>query len=435
MKLSKILNVFALFALITVFGWAAGSSDQRAQTPAGIITQLTRPVEIVMWHTLADHHQDALQRIVDAFNAQNPMITVILQSHPRPNFEPRLLQAVRNNVGPDMVSIFANDASNYIAEDRLIDFTPYLNHPVVGVPGFRNTIPPGSYDDITQWGGDRVFMLPVIATGPVLYYNKTLYDSFGLSVPQTWSQLEANSRVIARATGRPAFGADSLQDLYHSLIMQGGSQYINVNTRTVSFDNAIGLEKLTWFANLVQEGVFRLVGEDQFFSNPFGSEAVASYIGSSAGVDFVSGAVDGKFEFGVAPIPVEGPAVWVPTYNMAYAGFTSNPEKEFAVYEFYKYFMRPEVAAQWAIDYAAIPIPTAALNSPAFQAYAANHISVQALAAQAHRIGGLPAIVGSSTVRSEILRMMEVASLGTRTPSQALADAVAASNRELGLHR
>ncbi len=34
----------------------------------------------------------------------------------------------------------------------------------------------------------------------------------------------------------------------------------------------------------MKSGDFRLVGEDVFFSGPFGSQAVASYIGSSAGV-------------------------------------------------------------------------------------------------------------------------------------------------------
>ena len=43
-------------------------------------------------------------------------------------------------------------------------------------------------------------------------------------------------------------------------------------------------KKLNWFADLVKSGDFRLVGEDVFFSGPFGSQAVASYIGSSAGV-------------------------------------------------------------------------------------------------------------------------------------------------------
>ncbi|MCL2008249.1 MAG: extracellular solute-binding protein [Treponema sp.] len=436
MKFKKILFILALVAFIVSPLWAGGRSARSQQADTAILTELSAPVQIVMWHMLTDHQQAALQRIVDTFNSQNPMVTVVLQSHPRVDFEPRLLQAVRNNIGPDMVhGIFANDASNFVAEDYLIDFSPYINHTTIGIPNFRNTIPPGAYADITQWGGDSVFLIPVIATGPVFFYNKTLYDRLGLRPPTTWTELEAQSRIIVRETGRPAFGPDSLQDLFHSLIMQGGSGYIDVNTRTVAFDNAIALEKLTWFSNLVQEGIFRIAGADMRFSNLLGSEAVAAYIGSSASIDFILSAMGGRFELGVAPIPVEGPVVWVPTYNFNYAGFRSTPERELAVYEFYKYFMSPEVAAQWAIDYDAMPIPIAALNSREFQAFAATKPSVRAISEQAHRIGGLPAIVGSSTVRNEVLRMMEAAALGTRTPAQALADAVAASNRELQAHR
>ena len=84
------------------------------------------------------------------------------------------------------------------------------------------------------------------------------------------------------------------------------------------------MEKLNWFADLVKSGDFRLVGEDVFFSGPFGSQAVASYIGSSAGVSYVELAVNDTFEIGCVPIPKHGKCI--PRRNMR-GWFRSLPRK------------------------------------------------------------------------------------------------------------
>jgi len=136
MKFKRMLVALALSAIfaLTGCGGAVAPQSTAALNEHGIITELTSPVEVVMWHTLSDHHQEALQRIVDDFNTMHPFATVVLQSHPRADFESKVMQAVRNNVGPDMISAFANDASNYIADDKLVNFTPYLNDPAIGIP-------------------------------------------------------------------------------------------------------------------------------------------------------------------------------------------------------------------------------------------------------------------------------------------------------------
>ena len=50
-----------------------------------------------------------------------------------------------------------------------------------------------------------VFYLPVSVTAPVLYYNKTVYDGLGLSLPQTFSQLRDNSLKIYAKYRTPGY--------------------------------------------------------------------------------------------------------------------------------------------------------------------------------------------------------------------------------------
>lgn len=418
---------FITVALLTLLGLSAVSAGgQRSGDRQEGRTQ------IVVWHTYSDHHTQALDKIIGDFNASQDRYTVIAQPQPLTDFYPKLMQAVRNGTGPDFTSLFPSEAINYIPDGLLVDMGMYLNDPEIGIPNFKERISPGLYSELTQWDQGATYLFPALTTGEVFYYNKTLYDELGLKVPATWKQLEENSRIIYQKKGIPGFGADSAIDTYQCLIIQNGAEYINPSSRTVGFNNNIGLEQLTWFANCVKEGIFRLVGEDQYFSNPFGSGVVGSYIGSSAGVDFVKAAVADKFEFACAPIPqAEGGKPYISSWGSSYAIFKSTEAKHRGAYEFLKYLTRPEVLVPWTIAFGGVPVYSDALATPEFQAYQRENIAVKALADEVGLIGFLPSVRGSSSVRQYIDRMIQSASTGRQTPRQALDECAASSNADL----
>ena len=66
-------------------------------------------------------------------------------------------------------------------------------------------------------------MIPIIITSEVLFYNKTLFDQYNLSVPTTWEELETVSRTLYEKTGKPGFGTDSAIDTFQGLLVQNGS--------------------------------------------------------------------------------------------------------------------------------------------------------------------------------------------------------------------
>ncbi|RDW18342.1 hypothetical protein CWR48_12235 [Oceanobacillus arenosus] len=410
---------------------AESSSDGKAEEKKEDAEASEEDVELVLWHTLTEHHKEALEKIISDFNDSQDHITVVAQEQPYQDFDSKLMQAVRNGTGPDLVRTFPSNVVNYLDEDMIVDFAPYINDAEIGMENFEDNIPEGIYQEITQWGDDSVYLFPIHVTGQVFFYNKTLYDELGLKAPATWTELEENSRAIKEKTGNAAFGADSVTDLFTDLVMQGGSDYINPESKTVEFNNEIGLEKLEWFTGNVKEGNFRLVGEDQYFSNPFGSQAVASYIGSSAGADFVASAVADQFEFDVAPIPQEGPEEFFPSWLNGYVAFKSDEAKEKATYEFLRFHAAPEQMTEWTMAYGAVPVFQDAVNSPDYQAYIDSNIAIQALIPQMEIIGYLPSVKGASSVLTHIDEMVQSAALETKTPEKALEDAASASNADL----
>lgn len=340
------------------------------------------------------------------------------------------MQAVREGEGPDIINTFPTAAANYIDEGLIVNLSEYIEDPEIGIPGFKESLPESAYETITQWDGN-VYLLPLALYGEVFYYNKTLLDSLGLTVPQTWEELEAAGRIILEETGKPAFGFDSEIDGFQVLIMQNGSGYINTETMTVEYNNPIAVEQLEWFCGLVDEGVFRLVGEDVYFSNPFGSQAVASYIGSPAGVGFVESAVADQFEFDVAPIPQSGKVEYVSDWGNGYIIFTSDEARQKAAFEFLKYMQSPEVLGGWSVSFGVVPAYQEAIDQPVFQDYLATNPAMKAAAEQMHRTGHLPAVKGSAAIRTILGRAVAAACTNTMSAEEALSIAEQEGNAEL----
>jgi len=410
----------------------ATSASEETQAPEE--TAAGEKIQIVYWHTLTDHHQAALQSIIDAFNASQDKYEVVAEQQPYAEFDAKLLQAVSNGVGPDVTTMFPSAAINYIDEGHLYDMSGFVDDPENGIPNFKTDMTGSLYQEITQWGNNELYVIPVTGTGEVLFYNKTMFDELGLTHPTTWTELEACAKAIYEAYGIPGFGTDSVTDTYQCLIMQAGSGYIDAATKSMAVDRTIGIDKLNWFANGVKEGYFRLVGEDFYFSNPFGSKAVGMYIGSSAGIDYVYAAIpegEGHFELGVCPIPQEGPVKYISSWASGYVCLSRDEEHARGVYEFLKYFTSTDVSIEWAEAFGSVPVYAPALADEDFVAYAETNPAVKAFSEEIQYSGFLSSIAGSATVRTEIDKMVQSVALGVSDAETAFDAFIAASNAAL----
>lgn len=431
--------ILALVFMLTAFTACTAKTEPAKQPdkPAAAEPAATVPeekIQIVYWHTLTDHHEAALKEIAAAFNASQEKYEVVLEQQPYSEFDAKLLQSVSNGVGPDVTTMFPSLAANYIDEGYLYDLSAFIKDPEIGMPDFEKDLSGSLYQEITQWGNNGVYLIPATTTGEVLFYNKTMLDALGLSAPTTWTELEACAKAIKEKYGVAGFGTDSVTDTYQCLIKQAGSGYIDPATKTIAIDRTIGLEKLNWFANGVKEGYFRLVGEDFYFSNPFGSQAVGMYIGSSAGVDYVFAAVpegEGAFEVGCCPIPQEGPEKYISSWGSFYICLSRDEAHARGVYEFLKYFTSTDVSVKWAQAFGSVPAYASAIATDAFAAYAETNVAVKALSEEAQYIGYLNSIKGADTVRTEIDKMVQSAALGVTDAESAFDAFVAAANAAL----
>ena len=211
---------------------ASGASTGASQTPDDSkTTEDTKPAKtektkIVYWHAYTDQHEEKFLELAAAFNASQDEYELVAEQQPYSEIDSKTMQAVRNGTGPDLVNMYPSDAVNYLNEGRLVDLSVYINDPEIGIPNFKDNVPAGQYSEITQWG-DGIYVFPCTTAGEVLFYNKTMFDKYGLEAPKTWTELAECSKIIHEKEGIPGFGTDSLVDTYQCLIMQAGSGYID----------------------------------------------------------------------------------------------------------------------------------------------------------------------------------------------------------------
>ena len=394
------------------------------------------PVEIVLWTTYTDHHLEALTKIIDGFNDSQDRYTVVAEQQPYSEFDAKLLQAVSNGTGPDLTGMFPSDAINYVTNGYLYPFTDFIHDPEIGIPNFEDQMAPGLFAEITQWGDGDIYFIPTTFGSEVLFYNKTMFDALDLTAPATWEDLETCAKAIHEAYGIAGFGTDSITDTFQGWVVQDGSGYIDVANNQIDIDHDIAVKWLDWFAHGVEEGYFRLVGEDYFFSNPFGSQAIGMYVGSAAGVDYVYSAIppegeEGHFEVAACPIPQAGTQDYISSWGSDYVCLAKDEEHARGAYEFLKYMIQTDTLAEWAIAYGALPAYRDAIDTQAFQDYAAGNIALVALMEEYDRIGYLPSVLGAATVRTEIDKMAQSVALGVTDAETAYADFVTAANAAL----
>lgn len=439
--MKKVISLLLAVMMLTVCLAGCGSTPDAAKTPAPDASEPVdeaapgEAVEIVLWHTLTDHHQEALNKIIDGFNASQDKYVVVAQQQPYSEFDAKLLQSVSTGTGPDFTTMFPSTAINYMTDGYLYSFSEFINDPEIGIADFKEQVASGLYNEITQWGGDEIYLFPALFGSEVLYYNKTMFDALELSAPTTWEELEECAKAITAEYGIAGFGTDSITDTFQGWMMQSGSGYIDVDSKSVVIDKDTAIEWLNWFANGCSDGYFRLVGEDYFFSNPFGSQAVGMYVGSAAGVDYVYAAIpaegeEGHFEVGCCPIP-QGENKYISSWGSTYVCLSRDAEHARGVYEFLKYMTRPEQLVDWAIAFGTMPAFKESVEDARFQEHAGTNIAVKALVEEYDYVNYLPSIFGADTVRTEIDKMVQSVALGTSDAETAFDAFITAANAAL----
>lgn len=374
----------------------AEASDAVAGTEAAAVTDGTiEACEVEFWHYMTGNLETTLTELTDEFNSTNEYgITVKLVNQGNAgDLQSKLTASAASQTLPDMAQAYNNWLPEYLPEVvHLDDFV---------ANDFDN------YDDITQSYRDENSEFGFISGVPfnkstyLYFYNKTLFDELGLEAPQTWDDYYTIGEKMLAEKELASLGLDDRAGCWEAFVKQTGADYVTADG--VQYNNEQGLAATQLLTDMYSEGYARLAGDGEFFSTLLSNSLVGAYIGSSAGVSYIT--PDG-WELGIAPVAAgETGAAYTAGTNLIMFAKETNEQK--AVWEYMKYLTSTEVTTKWAMATGYLPVRTSAFESEEYQAFMEENPAAAAAYAQADAMFFSPTFDGSNDVRTAVNTAVE----------------------------
>ncbi len=377
--LSCLLTICLLLASITVSAQA---------TAAPTSTPMPAPEgrrEVVFWHCFGGTIGEAVQRVVDGFNASQDEIwvTAIFQGG-YDDALTKLKAAMPAGTGPDMFQMFELGTTFLVNSGWTIPFQemlekdaePYINIDDIE-PALRNYY---TYND-------KMVCIPFNPSTPIMYYNKTAFQEAGLdpeNPPTTFAEIAAiadkltvkeGNRVTRYAMGLPIYGW-----FFENFLAGMGANYVNNDNGRTAHASAIEFDQSgagktimeTW-KQMVDDGAIYNFGADNAAARDgFLAGQTCITLESTAQLKTMLNGSAGKFELGTAYLPsmlektqygviIGGANLWLCKQE--------NEQKVNDAWTFIKYATSAAVSAQFSMDTGYFCANMTAYEEPSFQAY------------------------------------------------------------------
>ena len=336
---------------------------------AEIVKELNNPVSIEMWHYLNGKQAEVLDSIIQDFNSNNNMgitVTAVNQGNIG-DLNKKVITASQSNSLSAIINVYPDIATGLINQNKIIDLSPYVNDSTVGMKSdIENDFYKTFIDEVSQWGKDAVYGIPMTKSTEVLYVNKTMLEKLGYTMDDlkdlTVEKLAEISKKCKDELGVVGFGFDSSSNAFISSLKMDGKDFVTIDGK-INVDNDWVKTFMNYYKDEVGSGYFRIPGEDTYLSGPFSNQKLLMYQGSSAGAAHIK--TDGAFEVGVVEVPVFQGKDKAVIQQGASLFVTSDvsPEAQFAAYEFIKYATNTENTAKFAVATGYLPVRKSAADT------------------------------------------------------------------------
>lgn len=263
-------------------------------------------VEIEYWQYFFAERVEAMDQLIEQFEAENPDITVNHSHFPYAQYRTKIAAAVPAGEGPDVVQLYYGWLPDFLKAGLLQPLPAESFDPAVIDEEYFAFVQRMKQDG-------QYYGIPTAVRTLAMFYNKDLFEKAGLdpeSPPATYDELleaakaiaerdEAGNLLVAGITATPVS-----QDAHwwrEILIRQHGGEPYSEDGRTVTYNTPEGLAGLKAYTDLFMV--------DEVTEYGFMNESQASFAAQRAGI-----LIDGSFRigavqeieglnWGVAPLP------------------------------------------------------------------------------------------------------------------------------------
>lgn len=273
--------------------------------------------------------EDAMQKIVDAFEADNPKIKVKLQVNPWNEFWTKLQVGAQGGTAPDAFWMLGDRFQVYASNDQLLPLDDAIKD-----AGIDTSVYPKALVDLFNYDGKQ-YGLPKDFDTIGLWYNKTLFDAAGVAYPTDqweWKDVQdAAAKLTDPATGTFGIAAPlNRQEGIYNTIAQAGGEVISADGKKSGYDNPKTQEGLQYWVDFVKNGqspTLKQLADTEAVAQ-FENGKVAMYYGGSfyASRFYEDAKLRGEIDVTVLPKGEKRATVINGIQNVGY-GKTKHPEE------------------------------------------------------------------------------------------------------------
>jgi multiple sugar transport system substrate-binding protein len=213
-----------------------------ALTGCGAPAAESGPVTITYTNFISnDGNEENLQKIVDAFEDDNPDITVEVTTLPYADYGTAIQTDLAAGTESDVFDIEYSNYAQYQANGVLAPIT------VANPDAIKASLLEAYSTDGVQYA------LPSSFSDVVLYYNKDLFDAAGIEYPTsdwTWADEKAAAEAL---TDKAAGVWGDHQPIsfyeYYKALAQNGGQFLADDGKSVAFNTPAGIEAAHWLVD------------------------------------------------------------------------------------------------------------------------------------------------------------------------------------------
>ena len=427
MKFTKTLK-YSAAALVASLG-LVGCGNQETETKVDLVTNTGDGVTVEFWHNMSGAFAETIDSIVSDFNstigAEKGITVNATYQGSYDDLKAKITASIKANNSPNVVQGTVNNIMELAQSGFIQELDPYIYHDEIGIKDYEDVYQ-GYRDEMSSYfETGETLSLPFAKSTDLLFYNKTFFEENNLTPPTTWEETVEVSKKIYELTGKPGLSIDNLPNYLITYLFQAGAEYTNQNGELL-FNNETSLKAIEMLKTGMEEGYFRIAGEDKYSSGPFLAENVYMYIGTTAGEGFLN---RDNFDWDTTFVPqvdVKNPVGIQQGANIAILNQGATSEEVYASYEFIKYMISTETNTKWSMDTGYLPVRESVFNSDEYQEYLANSQgNVKLNGVKAVENGFIEAIFqtdsySSAMVRNEVGTMLESILLDGQDPVEML---------------
>jgi len=386
------------------------------------------PVKINFWAGFTGPDKFGMQRIVDAFQKENPTIQVDFFTAPWTEVFTKFGTAFGTGSAPDLLVMHVPEISQFASRSMLTDVGSLASSIGIKSSDYPQEVWDGQSYEGKQYG------VPLDFHPMAVYKNVAMFKKAGLDPAMTFGTKEKFLSALQKLTIKDsagkvvqyglAIGSNHSHTMryWYGLLYQAGGTFLTADNKKAAFDSEAGVKALTFLRDLVLKYKVVPVGETDI-DRDWLSGQVATLI---EGPWWVPGAVEnGSVVFLTTPFPTifDKPGEWAGSHTLTLP-VQSNKTRQEAAQKLMKYVATHSVA--WGAA-GQIPASQAVRNSPEYKALPTFKY-FQAFIAEAGAMHFEPRIkenaeFGADNQLSPVMNAIFSVVLGEKDPQAALKEA------------